>query len=199
MSRRAKTYTGRLSRPSQPPMPAIPSQNALRKWRRQRREHRALGLKLLFEYYQLPQSSLYTEEARLRLLVLALARNHVPYFGERKAKVSKWNSHVMARFLRDVHIELQKGHELNTAVVRAHKKLPHGFPKASADSLKKRYRAIRRAFRLHVRVKPDNSLEFYGEFAWVFPYLVNEPSSDGTPCRLVPDDDDPDAVRVVSG
>jgi hypothetical protein len=195
MSRRAKTYEGPLSRPSKPRL-TVPSQNGLRDWRRKKREHWQRGLDLLYEYYELPKSSLYAEEWRLRQLVFALARDHVPYFREKKVKTSRWDAHVKAKFLRDTHTELKKGTGLDIALGRAHDKLPAGIRGATVESLKRRYRAIRMTFASHVKVGPDHSLVPYGEYAWLFPFLIEDPSSDGTHYRRMPDPDDPDAIML---
>jgi len=109
------------------PMPlpfASRSRNRYRKWLVEYNNCRKRGVRLLFEFYKIPELGIEGREAQFRELFFALARDCVPYFSIRKKKGSKWDWHVRARFLRDVVNGRKVGKSLELAVNSAKRNLP---------------------------------------------------------------------------
>jgi hypothetical protein len=194
MSRRAKTYGRWLSRPSMPQYPGWPNQLNHDRWCRETDRIQREGIKLLLEHYSVGVSAL---DDRMRRLVLALARDHVPYFRTRATKSKKWDTYVMARLLRDVQVQIGKGLSLRAALSEVNKKLPKEFGHLSRQSLAKRYRTARAKFDGLVDARKNGALMPRGEAQgriWNS-FLKGATASDAT-VQFGPSSHDPAAVEV---
>lgn len=198
MSRRAKTYEGALSRRSMPPRPKCGTRNDYRNWMAAYQCSRARGTELLFDKYNIRESGIdgaYDELSRLKMLLYALAHDHVPYFSTRLKKGSKWDRYVRARFVRDVVAGLKKRKFMAAAIEGARNHLPSEMKRATASALKKQYTLSVKFFQHEVKVTKEFNIV---PVSPIMGRLWESDLSGPAPIkgRVMPDPENPDQMLV---